>query len=44
MSAMFIVKIGGGTGINVDGIVADIAELDAACIIVLGANAVRLSP
>lgn len=38
---MYIVKIGGGSGINVDGIVADIAELDAACIIVLGANAVR---
>jgi acetylglutamate/LysW-gamma-L-alpha-aminoadipate kinase len=38
---MYIVKIGGGKAINIEGIVADIAELDTACLIVLGANAVR---
>ncbi len=36
-----IVKIGGGASINLDGIVADLAELATPCVIVVGANAVR---
>ena len=38
---MYIVKIGGGRGINVDGVIDDLAELNVPCLIVLGANAVR---
>ena len=38
---MYIVKIGGGAGINVEGIVNDIADIETACVIVLGANSVR---
>jgi acetylglutamate/LysW-gamma-L-alpha-aminoadipate kinase len=38
---LYIIKIGGGATINVEGIVADLAELDEPALIVLGANAVR---
>ena len=38
---MFILKIGGGATINVEGIVADIAGIDEPALIVLGANALR---
>ncbi len=38
---MIIVKIGGGSGINLKGVIADLAELDEQFIIVHGANAVR---
>ena len=38
---MYIVKIGGGAAINLEGIIADIAELDLPCVIVAGANALR---
>lgn len=38
---MYIIKIGGGAGINIEGIVADLAELQKPFIIVHGANALR---
>ena len=38
---MIIVKIGGGKTINIDGIVSDLAGIDAPVLIVLGGNAVR---
>ena len=38
---MIIVKIGGGDGINIKGIIADLAGLDDRYIIVHGANALR---
>ncbi|MBW1944349.1 MAG: acetylglutamate kinase, partial [Deltaproteobacteria bacterium] len=38
---MIIVKIGGGKGINISGIVKDLAELKEKFIIVHGANALR---
>ena len=38
---MYIIKIGGGAGINIDGVIDDLAELDIPTVIVLGANAVR---
>src|SRR3989304_4464993 len=38
---MIIVKVGGGRGINIEGIVKDLAELDHKFIVVHGANAVR---
>ncbi|MEJ2053680.1 MAG: acetylglutamate kinase, partial [Calditrichaceae bacterium] len=38
---MIIVKIGGGAGINLKGIVTDLAELNEKFIIVHGANALR---
>ncbi len=38
---MIIVKVGGGRGINIEGIVKDLAELDRKFIVVHGANAVR---
>ncbi|MDH3689118.1 MAG: [LysW]-aminoadipate kinase [Gammaproteobacteria bacterium] len=38
---MYIVKVGGGDAINLEGIVADLAELDHSCLIVHGANALR---
>ena len=38
---MYIIKVGGGAGINVAGVAADLAELDAPVLVVLGANAVR---
>lgn len=38
---MFIIKIGGGASINIEGIVADLATLDKPFIIVHGANALR---
>lgn len=38
---MIIIKIGGGEKINLDGIVADLADLDGRFIIVHGANALR---
>ena len=38
---MYIVKVGGGESVNLAGIAADLASIDAPCIVVLGANAVR---
>ncbi len=38
---MYIIKIGGGATINLEGIAADLAGLTAPAIVVLGANAVR---
>ena len=38
---MYIVKIGGGAAINIEGIVADLAAADRPFIIVHGANALR---
>lgn len=38
---MYIIKVGGGAAINVAGVAADLAELDAPAVVVLGANAVR---
>jgi len=36
-----IIKVGGGAGINLNGIVRDLARLDGPVLVVLGANAVR---
>lgn len=41
MSGTVIVKVGGGAGLNVDGVVRDLAALEAPAVVVLGANAVR---
>ena len=38
---MHIIKVGGGAGINLKGIVRDLATLDGPVLVVLGANAVR---
>ena len=38
---MHIVKVGGGESVNLAGIADDLATLDAPCVVVLGANAVR---
>ena len=38
---MYIIKVGGGATINLEGIAQDLANLDGPAIIVLGANAVR---
>ena len=38
---MIIVKIGGGKEINIEGIIADLAEIDEPYVIVHGANALR---
>ena len=38
---MYIVKVGGGESVNLAGIADDLATLDAPCVVVLGANAVR---
>lgn len=38
---MYIIKVGGGAAINLEGIVDDMAELDGHSLVVLGANAVR---
>lgn len=38
---MYIIKVGGGAAINLEGIVKDIAGLDGPTVVVLGANAVR---
>ena len=38
---MFIVKVGGGEAVNLTGVADDLASIDAPCIVVLGANAVR---
>jgi [amino group carrier protein]-L-2-aminoadipate 6-kinase len=38
---MWIIKIGGGAGINADGIVGDLAELGEKCVLLHGANAAR---
>ena len=38
---MYIVKVGGGDAVNLAGVADDLASLDASCIVVLGANAVR---
>lgn len=38
---MYIIKIGGGAAINVEGIISDIAQAQVPTLIVLGANAIR---
>ena len=38
---MHIIKVGGGAGINLNGVVRDLASLDGPVLVVLGANAVR---
>ena len=38
---MYILKIGGGAAINLDGILTDLAELSTSAVIVHGANALR---
>ena len=38
---MYIVKVGGGEAVNLAGVADDLASIDAPCIVVLGANAVR---
>lgn len=38
---MYIIKVGGGAAINLEGIVRDVAKLDGPALVVLGANAVR---
>jgi [amino group carrier protein]-L-2-aminoadipate/L-glutamate 6-kinase len=38
---MYIIKIGGGAAINLEGIVRDISCIDGPAVVVLGANAVR---
>ncbi|MEJ2024665.1 MAG: hypothetical protein P8Y00_06575 [Deltaproteobacteria bacterium] len=38
---MMIIKIGGGSGINLKGIIADLAGVDERFLIVHGANALR---
>ena len=38
---MYIIKVGGGAAINLEGIVEDLADLDGPAVVVLGANAVR---
>ena len=38
---MYIVKVGGGESVNLAGVADDLAVIDAPCIVVLGANAVR---
>ena len=38
---MYIIKVGGGEGINLEGVVGDLAALDAPVVVVLGANALR---
>ena len=38
---MYIVKVGGSKSVNLAGIAGDLASIDAPCIVVLGANAVR---
>lgn len=38
---MYIFKVGGGAGINVDGIVSDLAQVTEPFVVVLGANALR---
>jgi len=38
---LYIIKVGGGAGINVDGIVTDLAEVAEPFVVVLGANALR---
>jgi len=38
---VYIIKVGGGATINLEGIVRDLATLDGSAVVVLGANAVR---
>ncbi|MCY4220578.1 MAG: [LysW]-aminoadipate kinase [Thiotrichales bacterium] len=38
---MYIVKVGGGAAVNLAGVADDLASVDAPCVVVLGANAVR---
>ncbi|MCB1740589.1 MAG: [LysW]-aminoadipate kinase [Gammaproteobacteria bacterium] len=38
---MYIIKVGGGASINLQGVADDLAALDAPALVVLGANAVR---
>ena len=38
---MYIVKVGGGESVNLAGVADDLASIHTACIVVLGANAVR---
>ena len=38
---MYIIKVGGGAKINLEGIVADLAKIETPYVVVLGANALR---
>jgi len=38
---MYIIKVGGGSKINLEGVVADLATLEESYVVVLGANALR---
>ena len=38
---MYIIKVGGGSDINLEGVVNDLATLDQPFVVVLGANALR---
>ena len=38
---MYIIKVGGGSEINLEAVVADLAALEESFIVVLGANAAR---
>ena len=38
---MLLIKVGGGEKINLEGIAADLAEIDSPFVVVLGANALR---
>ena len=38
---MYIVKVGGGEAVNLAGVADDLASIEAPCVVVLGANAVR---
>jgi acetylglutamate/LysW-gamma-L-alpha-aminoadipate kinase len=38
---MLIVKVGGGADINLQGVAADLADLDTPAVVVHGANALR---
>ena len=38
---MYIIKVGGGSTINLDGVVSDLAALEQPFLVVLGANALR---
>lgn len=38
---MYIIKIGGGAAINLEGIVRDLSSIDGPAVVVLGANAIR---
>ena len=41
---MYIIKVGGGASINLQGVADDLAALDAPALVVLGANAAETAP